>query len=133
MEVMRKVGLAVAAASVLAVSTMVLLGSHNPTLSGRVLFGACGNLPAPPPCVEYLGGQYLRFELVGTDKFFETTSDDSGSYSIELPPGHYRTKHRFATLPPSYSVQDWNLGPRELWLNHGDRITIDFGFHGIRQ
>lgn len=119
---------------VLGLSACTVGPARNQTgsISGHVYMWTCGKqFQAGIACNPPMPGAVVVFEGENATATFSTGTDQSGAFTIELPPGRYFTKRKFVTS--TSHVADWSYGPHEIAVSAGQPDHADFAFVAIRQ
>jgi hypothetical protein len=117
-----------------------LFGPSTGTVTGNVQFRACGgaNRPEQTGCPSHpYAGVTLTFALspsAGQGSEKTVTTDNKGSFRIELAPGTYSVKASAATAAKAQSVPNSQAaaggfgGPRQVVVTAGKTVTADFAY-----
>jgi Carboxypeptidase regulatory-like domain len=102
----------------------VLVPRSTGTVTGHVMIRACGGayrMPETPCSVRPVTGATLAFQLGGTSTS-TTTTDSTGAYRVDLPPGVYTVA--ISGIGP-YSRFN---GQRQVTVTAGNTVTADFTY-----
>jgi hypothetical protein len=110
------------------------------TVEGHVTELACPSPGIPTDCNPGTpaAGITVRFQLQGSQQFYDAVTNSKGAYAINLPQGRYMPKNVvLVPQPDGFSsvprVEAWYVGPKVISVGPVGSTRADFAFGVIAQ